>query len=112
MLLTNWLALLLKPNWVDLRTAMPATALLTAVFLQSSYSVNLPDLSYLVLMDKIYVLAYATFIATLALIIWSNQRMKGCEVDDLISVRRVDLIAALVQFVIFTGILIFLIIAG
>ena len=38
---TNWLALLLRPNWIDLRTGMPATALLTLVFLQITYSTNL-----------------------------------------------------------------------
>ncbi len=33
-LITNWLALLLSPTYSEIRTAMPATALLTTVFLQ------------------------------------------------------------------------------
>ncbi len=105
-LLTNWLALLLRPNWIDLRTAMPATALLTTVFLQESYSSGLPEVSYLVLMDKIYVVAYAMIVATLLMIIWSNYKIRqDADAASVAAVRRVDVIAAAVQFVVFWVIL-------
>ena len=50
-------ALLIRPQDLDVRTALPAGALLTAIFLQKSYSDSLPDLGYLILMDKIYLVA-------------------------------------------------------
>jgi len=62
----NWLAFLIKPDLVDVRTALTATALLTLVFLQKSYSDELPEIGTLVLMDKIYAVAYLLVIATLA----------------------------------------------
>lgn len=66
----SWGSLLLNPEFVDSRIALPVTALLTAVFLQQSYSSNLPDAGYLVLLDKIYALAYVLiFISILEAII-------------------------------------------
>jgi hypothetical protein len=50
--------LFLHPTYIDARTALPIGGLLTAVFLQQSYNDALPDTGYMVLMDKIYVLAY------------------------------------------------------
>jgi hypothetical protein len=64
-ILATWGALLLKPNYPDSRIIIPVTALLTIVFLQQSYSATLPEVGYLVLLDKIYVLAYLLAIATL-----------------------------------------------
>ncbi|MEB3290125.1 MAG: hypothetical protein VKI82_09420 [Leptolyngbya sp.] len=51
-------ALLLAPQHIDSRIALPVTDLLTAVFLQETYADSLPDLSYLVLIDKIYGISY------------------------------------------------------
>lgn len=52
-------ALLLHPEHMDTRSSLPIGGLLTAVFLQQSYSGALPDVGYMVLMDKIYLLCYA-----------------------------------------------------
>ena len=65
----NWLVLLLKPALVEVRTALPATFLLALVFLQKSYSDNLPTIGSLVLMDKIYAAAYLVVIATMIQVI-------------------------------------------
>lgn len=54
----SWGPLLLNPQNIDSRITLPVTGLLTAVFLQQSYSANLPDVGYLVLLDKIYVMVY------------------------------------------------------
>jgi hypothetical protein len=51
-------ALLLHPEHMDTRSSLPIGGLLTAVFLQQSYSGTLPDVGYMVLMDKIYLLCY------------------------------------------------------
>lgn len=61
----SWVSLMLDYNLVETRTGMPATALLTTVFLQQGYSENLPQVGYLVLMDKIYVLAYILIVVSL-----------------------------------------------
>ena len=108
-LLTNWLALLLRPNWIDLRTGMPATALLTLVFLQAAYSDNLPELSYLVLMDKIYVMAFAMIIITLLQVVWSNHRLKQHQLEVTHEVRRLDVASAVIQFAVFWAVLVYLV---
>lgn len=70
-------ALLLSPQHIESRVALPVTALLTAVFLQETYADALPDLGYLVLMDEIYVMAYILiFVSILEVIVtayWVDQ---------------------------------------
>lgn len=61
----SWGALLLSPEYVDSRIIIPVTALLTTVFLQQSYSASLPDVGYLVLLDKIYAIAYVLIIISI-----------------------------------------------
>ncbi|MCP9883295.1 hypothetical protein KBY65_12565 [Cyanobium sp. Alchichica 3B3-8F6] len=56
--LSALVALLVYPQSLDARLALPLGSLLAAIFLQKSYSDTIPDLGYLVLMDKIYLLAY------------------------------------------------------
>jgi hypothetical protein len=51
-------ALTLHPDHIDTRSSLPIGGLLTAVFLEQSYSDALPDSGYMVLMDKIYLLVY------------------------------------------------------
>ena len=53
-----WIALLLNPVLTETRAALPASALLTTVFLQQSYTASLPETGGLVLLDEIYVVAY------------------------------------------------------
>lgn len=106
-LAANWAALLLHPSLVDVRTALPATALLTAVFLQQSYSSTLPQVGALVLVDKIYVLAYALIIATLTRVIISATHNVRAESAQEAS-QRGDLIMVAAQILIFvlgTGLL-------
>ena len=71
-------ALLLHPEHIDTRSSLPIGALLTAVFLQQSYSDALPDSGYMVLMDKIYLMSYALISLVLLRIIRSgNATAKG-----------------------------------
>ncbi len=93
-------ALLLAPQHIDSRVALPVTALLTAVFLQETYADALPDLGYLVLMDKIYVMAYILIFASILEVIimayWVDQ-------NDAIWRRRVmwiDLALLAVQIIV------------
>lgn len=103
---TNWLALLLHPRLIDVRTAMPATALLTTVFLQQSSLDALPQVSSLVLMDLIYVVSYVLIVVTFAQVIWANNRIKrneGSDVDGAQAIRRADRISLAAQVVLGLG---------
>ena len=100
-LITNWLALLLSPKLAEIRTAMPATALLTTVFLQQSSLDAIPQVSSLVLMDFIYVLAYLMIVLTFAQIVWDNHHTKDEDPAKIAQVQRLDRISILVQVVAF-----------
>ena len=67
--------LLLHPSHIDTRSSLPIGGLLTAVFLQQTYSGTLPDSGYMVLMDKIYLLAYALISMVLWQVIRAGNQM-------------------------------------
>jgi hypothetical protein len=73
LLMASWMILVLNPKLIEVRTALPATGLLTAVFLQQSYSDGLPEVGYLVLIDKVYAVAYAMILLTLLRAIWTSR---------------------------------------
>ena len=81
--------LLIHPTQVDLRMSLPTTGLLTTVFLQQSYTSSLPDTGNLVLLDRIYVLAYLVIIATLITAMRSAHQMEVAP-DNAASIRRID----------------------
>lgn len=86
----SWLALLIDPELVDVRTALPATSLLTLVFLQQSYSAKLPEIGTLVVMDKLYAAAYFVVLVTLVEVIaMASWQKAGPGVTDT-RVARVD----------------------
>lgn len=70
-------ALLLHPSHIDTRSSLPIGGLLTAVFLQQSYSNALPDTGYMVLMDKIYLLAYILISLVLLQVIRGGNWLAG-----------------------------------
>ncbi len=65
-------ALIAHPSYLDTRSSLPIGGLLTAVFLQQSYSSALPDTGYMVLMDKIYLLSYVIISLVLLQVILSG----------------------------------------
>lgn len=81
---------LIHPKYVDARIYAPIGALLTAVFLAQSYSVKLPDISYLVLMDKIYLIAYGTILAGIFHAIYTANMVKDGLEESIIKVKRYD----------------------
>ncbi|HEY9617812.1 MAG TPA: hypothetical protein V6C64_13280 [Microcoleaceae cyanobacterium] len=89
-LASSWGALLLNPHYVEPRIAIPITALLTIVFLQQSYSSALPESGYLVLLDKIYALAYLLVIATIMEAIVTADWVKSGKPEDFQRVLRLD----------------------
>jgi hypothetical protein len=67
--LTAALALSVHPRYVDGRVAIGITALLTLVALQLTSNASLPEVNYLLLLDKLYILSYAFVVLTLAVIV-------------------------------------------
>jgi hypothetical protein len=63
------LMLRLKVTWVDARLGIGITALLTVVAIQLAANDTMPNVDYLVLMDKIHLAAYAYVLAGLGVVL-------------------------------------------
>lgn len=74
----------------DVRIALPSTALLTLVFLQQSYSDQLPPLPYLTFLDQIYALCYATALAFFALFVWSSNQLDTAGEHRALVVQKIN----------------------
>ncbi len=98
-------ALILHPSHIDTRSSLPIGGLLTAVFLQQSYSGALPDTGYMVLMDKIYLLCYILISLVLLQVIRAGNDLLRGKPEHLI-VRRERRQAQLYLAVFALGILI------
>jgi hypothetical protein len=94
-------SLLIRPQLLGERTALPAGALLSAIFLQKSYSDSLPDLGYLVLMDQIYLIAYPVIILTLIRVIYAYLKVEDAKIDQVRAVHRTDILLLALLLVIF-----------
>lgn len=99
----SWIVLLLEPCQIDVRTGLPATALLTTVFLQQSYVDQLPQVGYLVLMDKFYVLAYLLLFITLIRIIYTATAFdkKNTHVGHTLMIKRGDRVLLFSEIIVF-----------
>ena len=84
-------SLLIRPKMLGERAALPAGALLSAIFLQKSYSDALPDLGYLVLMDQIYLVAYPLIIMTLIRVIYAHLKLEDATAAQVRAVHQTDL---------------------
>jgi hypothetical protein len=85
--LTALLSLSVHPRYVEARVGIGITALLTLVALQLTSNSSLPEVNYLLLLDKLYILSYAFVVVTLAMIVrhsWID--MEG----DIAIARRID----------------------
>ncbi len=109
-LLLGCSALFVHPTYTEVRLAAPATALLSLVFLQQAYSASLPEVGYLVLLDKVYVLAYILVVALmLSTIITSSWVRDGdaAQIKRSIQWDRLIVTCMLLFFLVGTGVLIF-----
>lgn len=98
-------ALLAHPEHIDTRSSLPIGGLLTAVFLQQSYSGALPDVGYMVLMDKIYLLCYALISMILLQIIRAGD-VKDKNIDIKALIARERLYAKLFLAIFVAGVMI------
>jgi hypothetical protein len=67
------LALLLDPVHVEARIGLSITALLTLVAMQFTMLANLPDVSYLTLLDQLYLASYLYVLIVIAIIVGSTR---------------------------------------
>lgn len=100
-LLACWTALLLHPSQLASRAAMTGTALLTTVFMQQGYTSNLPEVNYLVLMDKIYVVVYLLIILSLVQVVIQGAMDKKHLLDDYRKAQLIDKVSVILQAAIF-----------
>jgi len=98
-------ALILHPSHIDTRSSLPIGGLLTAVFLQQSYSDALPDTGYMVLMDKIYLLCYLLISLVLLQVIRAGNDLTRSKPEHLI-IRRERRLARLYLTIFAAGILV------
>lgn len=96
-----WTALLLHPSQLASRAAMTGTALLTTVFMQQGYTSNLPEVNYLVLMDKIYVVVYLLIILSLVQVVIQGAMEKKHVLDDYRNAQLIDKVSVVVQAMVF-----------
>lgn len=92
------LMLLFDPKWVDARVGIGITALLTIVALQITLNDDLPEVDYLILMDKIYLGAYLFVITGLALVLRTTRLLDGSQKTAVVRWERRALIILLTVF--------------
>jgi hypothetical protein len=71
-LMSSTLVLFVRPSFVEGRIGLTITALLTLVALQLTASSTLPEVDYLMLIDKAYLASYAFIIAVLARVVLTS----------------------------------------
>lgn len=104
-------ALFISPEHTDARISVTIGALLAVVFLQQSYGDALPDVGYMVLMDKIYLLVYILVSSIMLRSILAANRVVKSSIspEEIALIRRKDLKLAFWLFILLTiGVLILL----
>jgi hypothetical protein len=82
------LVFFVRPRYVEGRIGLGITALLTLVALQLTSSAALPDVDYLMMLDKAYLLAYVFIIVSLARVVATSWR--GAEPNAEGAIARAD----------------------
>ena len=74
------LVFFVRPRYIEGRIGLGITALLTLVALQLASGASLPDVDYLMMLDKIYLLAYLFIIIALGRVVATSwRRRRGAE---------------------------------
>ena len=81
---------IINPRYIDARIYAPVGALLTAVFLEQSTSSKLPDISYLTLIDKIYLIVYVAILTGIFHAIYTANLVKDSSEISFIRAKRFD----------------------
>jgi hypothetical protein len=76
------------PSFVEGRLGVGITGLLTLVALQLTTSSSLPEVDYLLMVDKIYILSYLFIVLTLAQVVRTSKRIHAGEVAAIVQSDR------------------------
>jgi hypothetical protein len=82
------LVFFVRPRYVEGRIGLGITALLTLVALQLTATSGLPDVDYLMMLDKVFLLAYLFIIIALARVVATSWR--GADADAEPAIKRHD----------------------
>jgi hypothetical protein len=82
------LVFFVRPRYVEGRIGLGITALLTLVALQLTSTANLPDVDYLMMLDKLFLLAYLFIITALARVVATSWR--GADPEAEAAIKRKD----------------------
>ncbi len=106
-LLSALLALLIRPDHIEARISLGITALLTLVALQFTAATELPEVDYLMLIDKVYLASYGFILAVLAFVVRGSWLVDHRGVDKS---ARLDRRAGLLLILLYVAIIAALII--
>jgi hypothetical protein len=106
-LLSASLALLIRPDQIEARISLGITALLTLVALQFTASTDLPEVDYLMLIDKVYLASYAFILAVLIYVVRASWRGGGRSEQIL---ARIDRRSGAILVIVYTAVLALLIV--
>ncbi len=103
----HWGALLLHPR-LEARVTLPATALLAAVVLQQAFAGSLPEVGYLVLIDKIFVLTFGVIVLTGIRTVYTatlarQHEAQGGDAAYYTDIRRGDLLVLAAETAVFVA---------
>lgn len=97
---------LLSPGLVDSRVDVGITSLLTIVALQMTFNDNLPDVGYLMFMDKVHLAAYLYVIAGLAVVVHTVRMAELGQEDQARALHRRALKVLTAVWVLVMGVLV------
>jgi hypothetical protein len=89
--LTAALSLMLHPQYVEGRIGIGITALLTLVALQLTSNSSLPEVDYLILLDKLYIVSYGFVVLTMAIIVRNSWVDATGDISAAVRADRVSL---------------------
>ena len=101
------LLFLFHPRYVDSRVGIGITALLTVVALQITLNDELPEISYLVLMDKVYLGAYLFMLSGLGVVVRTTWLIERGAVARAIALDRRALAVLLALYLAATAALVY-----
>ena len=104
--LTAALSLMVHPKYVEGRIGIGITALLTLVALQITSNDDLPEVDYLILLDKLYILSYAFVVLTMAMIVRNSWVDATGDVEAAIKADRQSLGLLCVGYIVAAALLI------
>ena len=97
---------LLAPSYVDSRVDVGITSLLTIVALQMTFNQDVPDVGYLMLMDKIYICSYLFVIFGLLFVVRTTRMVDQGRADEARKMHGVSLLVLFAVYVLATGALV------